>query len=111
MLSRLNGMFAFLIYDEHKQQLFAARDYAGIKPLYYAILGDRILFASELKCILATDLIHETIDMTSVYQYLSLQFIPAPNTIFNEIKKMEAASYLIYDVILLQLFLCFKKRE
>lgn len=98
MLSRLNGMFAFLIYDEYKQQMFAARDYAGIKPLYYAILGNRILFSSEMKCILATDLIHETIDMTSVYQYLSLQFIPAPNTIFNEIKKMEAASYLIYDV-------------
>lgn len=98
MLLKLNGMFAFLIYDENKRQLFAARDHTGIKPLYYARLGDKLLLASELKCILATKLVQETINMASVYQYLSLQFIPAPNTIFNEIKKLEAASFLIYNI-------------
>lgn len=98
MLGRLNGMFAFLIYDENIKQVFAARDYAGMKPLYYAKMNDKLLLASELKCILATKLIQETLNITAVYQYLSLQFIPAPNTIFQEINKLEAASYLLYDV-------------
>lgn len=98
MLNRLNGMFAFLIYDEKKEQVFAARDYAGMKPLYYARINDKFLLASELKCILATKLIQETLNITAVYQYLSLQFVPAPNTIFHEINKLEAASYLLYDI-------------
>lgn len=98
MLSKLNGMFAFIIYDEKAGKVFAARDYAGMKPLYYARTDNKILFASELKCILATKLLQETLNITSVYQYLSLQFIPAPNTIFREVQKLEAASYLLCDV-------------
>lgn len=98
MVKKLNGMFAFIIFDQNKNIVFAARDYAGMKPLYYAKQNDKMLFASELKCILKTGLIDETINMQSVYHYLSLQFVPAPNTIFNEINKLPAASLLIYDL-------------
>ena len=98
MLQQLNGMFAFIIWDENKKNVFAARDYAGNKPLYYAQVDQKLIFASELKCITETCLIDETLNMSSVSQYLSLQFIPAPNTIFNEINKLPAASYLLYDL-------------
>ncbi len=98
MLSKLNGMFAFIILDQKEKKVFAARDYAGMKPLYYAIQGDKLIFSSELKCILETGLIEETLNMNSVYHYLSLQFIPAPDTIFNEINKLPAAGYLLFDL-------------
>lgn len=98
MLSRLNGMFAFLILDQREKKVFAARDYAGMKPLYYAVQGDKLIFSSELKCILETGLIDETLNMNSVYRFLSLQFISAPDTIFQEVNKLPAASYLLYDL-------------
>lgn len=98
MLDRLNGMFAFLILDQRKEKVLAARDYAGMKPLYYAIQNDKILFSSEMKTILETDLIDETLNMESVYRFLSLQFIPSPATIFNEVNKLPAAGYLLYDL-------------
>lgn len=98
MLPRLNGMFAFLILDQKGKKVFAARDYAGMKPLYYAVQGDKVIFSSELKCILETGLIDETLNMNSVYRFLSLQFIPAPDTIFHEVNKLPAASYLLYDL-------------
>lgn len=98
MLEKLNGMFAFIIYDQKRNIVFAARDYAGMKPLYYAQQNNKMLFASELKCILKTGLINESVNMQSVYHYLSLQFVPSPNTIFNEINKLPAASFLIYDL-------------
>lgn len=98
MLDRLNGMFAFLILDQREKKVLAARDYAGMKPLYYAIQDDKILFSSEMKSILETGLIDETLNMESVYRFLSLQFIPAPATIFNEVNKLPAAGYLLYDL-------------
>lgn len=98
MLGRLNGMFAFLILDQREKKVFAARDYAGMKPLYYALQGDKLIFSSEMKCILETGLIDETLNMESVYHFLSLQFIPAPATIFNEVNKLPAAGYLLYDL-------------
>ena len=52
MLNRLRGMFAFVIWDEKKKELFAARDFFGIKPLYYAVIGESLVFASEIKSIL-----------------------------------------------------------
>lgn len=98
MLDRLNGMFAFLILDQREKKVLAARDYAGMKPLYYAMQDDKILFSSEMKSILETGLIDETLNMESVYRFLSLQFIPAPATIFNEVNKLPAAGYLLYDL-------------
>ena len=98
MLKYLNGMFAFIIWDQNKKCIFASRDYAGIKPLYYAQNGNKFLFASELKSIMETGLVDRNLDMKSVFQYLSLQFIPAPETIYFGVKKLPAASYLTYFI-------------
>ena len=103
MLNQLNGMFAFIIWDQKQKKIFAARDYAGNKPLYYARIENKFLFSSELKCINKTCLINETINMDSVSQYLSLQFVQSPNTIFNEINKLPAATYFLYDLFSEQL--------
>lgn len=97
MLQHLNGMFAFVIYDHAKNLLFMARDQTGIKPLYYTHINDQFYFASELKTILeygATS----AIDMQSLSNYLSFQFVPAPQTIFENISKLEAGHYLSYDI-------------
>lgn len=98
MLNELNGMFAFLIWDNNKKILFGARDYAGIKPLYYFKEKDTLLAASELKSIISGGGINKELDMQSISDYLSLQFIPSPRTIYKDIKKLGAGEAFIYNV-------------
>lgn len=98
MLQELNGMFAFLIWDSKKAIVLGARDYAGMKPLYYAKQGKNILFASELKCIVGSGDFKGKLDMQSVSDFLSLQFIPAPRTIYENVKKLGAGEAFLYDV-------------
>jgi asparagine synthase (glutamine-hydrolysing) len=86
-LPRLNGFFAFCIYDKEDQSLFIARDRYGIKPLVYLFDEDKFLFASEMKSILQYG-IDKNLDYTSLYTYLQLNYIPAPDTIFNNVKKL-----------------------
>lgn len=97
MLKLLNGMFAFVIYDKEKDILFGARDHAGIKPLYFSNQNGNFYFASELKSILKFGL-NQSIDMQSLSNYLSFQFVPAPKTIFEGISKLEAGHYFIYSI-------------
>lgn len=98
MLQELNGMFAFLIWDSNKRIVLGARDYAGMKPLYYAKEGQAILFASELKCIVGSGDFKGSLDMQSVSDFLSLQFIPAPRTIYENVKKLGAGEAFVYNV-------------
>ena len=86
-LHKLNGFFAFAIYDRQEGALFIARDRLGIKPLYYMWDEDRLLFASEMKSILQYG-IEKTIDYSALYTYLQLSYIPAPATIFKKVKKL-----------------------
>ncbi len=86
-LHKLNGFFAFAIYDRQEGSLFIARDRLGIKPLYYMWDEDRLLFASEMKSILQYG-IEKTIDYSALYTYLQLSYIPAPATIFKKVKKL-----------------------
>ena len=86
-LQKLNGFFAFAIYDKQEQSVFIARDRMGIKPLYYVEDENRVLFASEMKSILAYG-IDKTIDYSALYTYLQLNYIPAPKTIFRDVKKL-----------------------
>ncbi len=86
-LTRLNGFFAFCIYDRQEQSLFLARDRYGVKPLLYMIDEDKFLFASEMKSILAYG-IDKEIDYSSLFTYLQLNYIPAPKTIFKNISKL-----------------------
>ncbi|MBN3040441.1 MAG: asparagine synthase (glutamine-hydrolyzing) [Candidatus Omnitrophica bacterium] len=98
MLSELNGMFAFVIYDKKNKLFFGARDRMGIKPLYYSLKDSFFGFASESKALLFCPKITKKIDFQSLYDYMSLQYIPAPRTIFEDIKKLACASYFIFEL-------------
>jgi asparagine synthase (glutamine-hydrolysing) len=98
MLARLNGMFAFAIYDTAAKTLFLARDRFGIKPLYYAAQGGRFAFASELKALLALPYVDRGLDGESLYHYTSLMFVPGPATILGAVKKLPPAHCLRYDL-------------
>lgn len=87
-VQKLNGMFAFAIWDQRKQQLFLARDRLGIKPLYYFFDKMRLVFGSEIKSILQAGEIPRRIDLQALDNFLTLEFIPAPLSIFQDIKKL-----------------------
>jgi asparagine synthase (glutamine-hydrolysing) len=91
-LPRLNGFFAFCVYDKTEQSFFVARDRFGIKPLLYLFDEDKFIFASEMKTILQYG-IDKKIDFTSLFTYLQLNYIPAPQTIFTSIKKLLPGHY------------------
>jgi len=92
-LSRLNGFFAFCIYDKHEQSFFLARDRYGVKPLLYLFDEDKFIFASEMKTMIKYG-IDRTIDYTSLVAYLQLNYIPAPDSIFGNVKKLLPGHYL-----------------
>ena len=95
-LGKLNGMFAFAIYDERKQMLFAARDHFGIKPFYYSLLDDgSILFASEIKALFSHPQIIPRLNASALNEYLTFQFCLGENTLFADIKSLEPAHFLI----------------
>ncbi|HJS73121.1 MAG TPA: asparagine synthase (glutamine-hydrolyzing), partial [Vicinamibacteria bacterium] len=94
----LNGMFAFAIWDARARKLFLARDRFGIKPLYYTLAGDELIFASELKAILAHPRVERRIDFVALNEYLSFEYVPTPRTIFRDIRKLPPAHTLTYSV-------------
>ncbi len=93
-VERLNGMFAFAIWDRRERELFLARDRLGIKPLYYAALPGRLLFASELKAILRYRGFDPTPDPHAVLDYLALRYSPGPGGMFREVSKLPAGHTL-----------------
>ena len=92
-LQKLNGFFAFAIYDEQKDHLFVARDRIGIKPLLYTADEDKVVFASEMKSLLTYG-IEKRIDYNTLYQYLQFNYIPAPHTIIKGVCKLMPGHYL-----------------
>ena len=97
-LEQLNGMFAFAIWDANRQLLFAARDRLGEKPFYYRELpGGGIIFGSEIKALRAFDAQLE-IDQEALSQYLTYGYVPAPLTIYKQIRKLPAAHGLTWKV-------------
>lgn len=92
-LNKLNGFFAFCVYDKQEQTFFVARDRYGIKPLLYLFDEDKFLFASEMKSMLRYG-IDKELDYTSLQTYLHLNYIPAPHTIFSHVKKLLPGHYL-----------------
>lgn len=95
-VERLRGMFAFAIRDEKKDKLLLARDRLGIKPLYYYLNNERIIFASETKAILQDSSVKREIDLEAFSDYLSLLYVPAPKTMFRNIYKLPAGHILVY---------------
>lgn len=94
-LDHLRGMFAFAIWDSRRQQLFLARDRVGIKPLLYSMSAGRTAFASELQAFKVLDGFRPTLDIEAVDLYLHFQYIPAPYTIYREIRKLPPAHYIV----------------
>jgi asparagine synthase (glutamine-hydrolysing) len=93
-LENLNGFFAFCVYDKLEQSFFVARDRYGVKPLLYLFDEDKFIFSSEMKTMLQYG-IEKNIDYTSLYTYLQLNYIPAPDTIFHHVKKLLPGHYII----------------
>jgi len=96
-LKHLNGMFAFALWDGRKQKLWLGRDRLGIKPLNYYWDGRKLVFASEIKAILCDPDVPREIDAAALDLYLTLNYIPAPRTIFKNIRKLMPGSYLVAE--------------
>ncbi len=93
-LNRFNGMFAFAIYDSHKGEVFIARDRLGIKPLYYAEFNGMFAFSSELRSLLAADIIPRKLNKSGLVDYLRYQTVHAPNTIIDGVKMLMPGNYI-----------------
>lgn len=93
-LEKLNGMFAFAVWDDVEKELTLVRDRAGIKPLYYAQVGSNLVFASEIKAILATKLIRAELDHEGLDQFLTFLWTPDPQTTFKDIFKLPPGHFL-----------------
>jgi asparagine synthase (glutamine-hydrolysing) len=95
LLDHLRGMFALALWDARRRELLLARDRLGEKPLFYALVpGRTLVFGSELKAVLADPEVEATLDVAALHQYLSLLYVPAPRSIYREIRKLPAAHYL-----------------
>jgi asparagine synthase (glutamine-hydrolysing) len=93
-VTRLSGMFAFAVWDSRTRTVMLARDRLGIKPLFYAYEpGGRLLFGSEIKALLASDVSREA-DYQALWDYLSLMYVPTPATAFEAIRKLPPASVM-----------------
>jgi asparagine synthase (glutamine-hydrolysing) len=93
-VERLNGMFAFALWDENRRELILARDRLGKKPLYYAQLETSLLFGSELKSLLQHPRCPRELDFDSLSGYLALEYVPTPRSIFVGVKKLPGAHLL-----------------
>ena len=96
-VQELRGMFGFAIWDSKRQRLFIARDRLGIKPLYYADQNGALIFASEIKSILMHPEVQPTLDLQSLGHYLSLKYVPAPETMFEGIRALPPGHTLVCD--------------
>jgi asparagine synthase (glutamine-hydrolysing) len=96
-VTHLNGMFAFAIWDNRRKRLFIARDRLGVKPLYYAHLGDTLVFGSELKAVIEYPAVPRDIDPMALDHFLTLEYIPSPRSIFCDARKLPAGHTLVYQ--------------
>jgi asparagine synthase (glutamine-hydrolysing) len=94
---QLRGKFAIAIWDEAERRAVLARDRMGVKPLYWAQAGDLIVFASELKSVLASGLIRPRIDLEAIDLYFALGFIPGPRTPVVGVQKLDPGSALVIE--------------
>ncbi|MBN8279086.1 MAG: amidotransferase 1, exosortase A system-associated [Gammaproteobacteria bacterium] len=97
-LARFNGMFAFALWDRNRQQAFIARDRLGVKPLFHATLASgQLLFASELKSLLLHPDLPRRLLPRAVEDYLTFGYVPEPDTIYSDVRKLEPGHYMVVD--------------
>lgn len=97
LMQHLRGEFAFALYDRRARRLLMARDRVGVKPLYYHDNGTRLVFASELKALLLDPSVPRVVDEQAILEYLVFLYVPAPRTIWRDIRKLQPAHLLICD--------------
>jgi asparagine synthase (glutamine-hydrolysing) len=95
-LAELEGMFGLAVWHDPSQTLVLARDRLGIKPLYYALLPDQIVFASELKAMLAHPAVSRELDLDALSAYLTHEWVPAPQSILRAVRKLPPGHRLVY---------------
>ncbi len=93
-LHRVHGMFALALWDGRTRTLLAARDRAGEKPLYYALTGQSLLLASEIKALLVRDDVDRAVDLEALDQFLTYEYVIAPRTMFTAVKKVPPAHFV-----------------
>jgi asparagine synthase (glutamine-hydrolysing) len=96
-LPKLNGIFAYALWDDRRRRLLLVRDYFGVKPLHYHFDGKTLRFASEIKAIIQDAHIPREPDQQSLHFFLNLRYIPGEGTLFKSIKRLPAAHYLLYE--------------
>lgn len=96
MLKRLRGMFSFIIWDQNTRTLFGARDFFGIKPLYYGQMGNSFMFGSEIKSFLKHPNFKKEMNEEALEHYLTFQYSPTAETFFKGIYKLPPAHYFTY---------------
>lgn len=97
-VSLLNGMFGISIFDQTKQRVILARDHIGVKPLYYFLSRNYLVWGSEIKALLASGLIPREMNVDALGQFMSWEYVPGAQTLFNGIHKLEPASVLEVDL-------------
>ncbi|MDQ4146529.1 MAG: asparagine synthase (glutamine-hydrolyzing) [Pseudomonadota bacterium] len=93
----LHGMFAFALWDADQEKLFLVRDRFGKKPLFIHRVGEALLFASEIKAMLALPWVKTEVDMEVVWEYLAYRYAPGPRTLFENIYKLQPGSFAIWQ--------------
>jgi asparagine synthase (glutamine-hydrolysing) len=94
-LGRLNGMFALALHDARRRQVVLARDQMGIKPLFYSVCNEAIVWGSEVKAILASGLIERTLNSSALLDFLAWEYVPGDASLFKEVAKLQAGHYLV----------------
>jgi asparagine synthase (glutamine-hydrolysing) len=97
-IARLNGMFAFVLFDSRSGNVVAARDHFGIKPLYLCRMRDRLIYASEIKAILADFDVHPEVDPVSLHDYVTLQYTLGDGTLFRGIRKLPPGHFEVTNL-------------
>jgi len=96
-VKKLNGMFGFAVWDDRQQRLFLARDRIGIKPLYYYLDQNQLVFGSELKSIIQINSVPREIEPKALDTFLTFEYIPSPYSIFKDVFKLPPGHWMIYQ--------------
>jgi asparagine synthase (glutamine-hydrolysing) len=96
-VDHINGMFAIALWDSRRTKLILARDRFGEKPLYYGVFDGKLIYASELKALLAHPSVKPELDLDALRHYLSYDYVPAPRSIYKGISKLPAAHLLTVE--------------
>jgi asparagine synthase (glutamine-hydrolysing) len=96
-VTHFNGMFAIALWDARKRRLFLARDRLGIKPLYYWLGEDKLVFGSELKALIVHPDVPRQVDLAALDLFLTLEYIPAPRTIYEGVFKLLPGHHLVVE--------------